>query len=503
MRIGFGFRRFLACRKGGILVFFAMAMAIFFGLTALSFDMGRVASTQSELQSFADNLALAAAGELDGGTDACTRATNAAARAALSDRQTFGDGDRDLDSTDWDAEPPRFYASLPDDETAWDTSMAAADPNCDADAAYVRIVVEQHGVGMTFAAAFGALTGNAAPNAAVAAEATAGFTRYACDITPMFFCLPAGWDADANVGQTILLKSGGGGAAWGAGNFGFLGLDSAAAEGGDCVGPNGKLLTGASLYRCLLGAEGSVARCFAQRGVETEPGEKTNLTSAPFNTRFDMYRSPLDASDRLYPPAPNVIKGLVDKNTGDACIGNGGSKPSPNTAGLPPDDCFGDPPSGLSNSCADDGSTSRFGKGDWSVGRADYVATNYGGTDPHPTAATRYDYYKAEAAVSGDILSGGRDETGRPSCSSHISTEGVERRTLVAGGVNCDPYSGGTVPGGTKPVQVEEWVRVFMLSPVNDDGANPPSFDMWVEVVESVSPGGPDSIIHDIVQLYR
>jgi len=56
---------------------------------ALSFDMGRVASTQSELQSFADNVALATAGELDGNADSITRA-QAAAAAMITDTQTFG-----------------------------------------------------------------------------------------------------------------------------------------------------------------------------------------------------------------------------------------------------------------------------------------------------------------------------------------------------------------------------------------------------------------------------
>ena len=478
MRIGSRLRRFLAAREGTVLVFAALTLAVFLGFVALSFDIGRVASTQSELQSFADNVALAAAGELDGGADAITRATSAATNL-ISDSQTFGTEGQDLDVSDFTL---TFHSALP----AEDQDPMASVTTDPATAAYARVVVDQHTVGTPFAAALGALTGNTlSSSSTVAAEAVAGFTTYACDITPMFFCLPPGWDPDANIGQTILLRSGGNSAGWFAGNFGFLGLDEAAAEGGDCDG-----LNAAQLYRCLLGAEGSVTRCFAQNGVQTEPGQRKGLTSGPFNTRFDMYKAPLSAS-ALYPPAPNVIKGLVDKNTGDACIGNGGAGPSPNTTGLPPDDCF----TGPTPTC------SRFGDADWSDGRANYVATNYGGADPHPSAKTRYDYYKAEAGVSGDILSG-RAETGRPSCSSHTSAEGVERRTWIAGGVNCDPASGGTEPGGSTSVVVQEWVKVFLLSPVAEDGSTPPAFDIWVEVVGSASTET-GSVIHDVVQLYR
>ena len=65
---------FLRDETGGILVFFAMAMVVFLGLMALIFDTGRMATTQSELQSFSDSVSLAAAAELDGGADALTRA---------------------------------------------------------------------------------------------------------------------------------------------------------------------------------------------------------------------------------------------------------------------------------------------------------------------------------------------------------------------------------------------------------------------------------------------
>jgi hypothetical protein len=74
------------------MTFWAMTLAVFIGLVALSVDFGRMAAAQSELQSYADNVALAAAGELNGLSDSITRAT-LAAQTFIIDTQTFGDGD--------------------------------------------------------------------------------------------------------------------------------------------------------------------------------------------------------------------------------------------------------------------------------------------------------------------------------------------------------------------------------------------------------------------------
>lgn len=65
--------------QGTILVFVGICMTVIVGMAALTFDLGRLASTQTDLQAYTDHVALAAAGELDGGSDAITRATAAAA----------------------------------------------------------------------------------------------------------------------------------------------------------------------------------------------------------------------------------------------------------------------------------------------------------------------------------------------------------------------------------------------------------------------------------------
>lgn len=437
-------------------------------------------------------MALAAAGELDGRNDAITRATNAAANL-IADSQAFGNGAQALaGGADYTLD---FYDALPQgSDTA---SLAAGLTTAPEDAIYARVVMNPKTVAFSFGAAFFALTGNTPANNSVGATAVAGFTQYACDVTPLMFCLPSpAYKADAHIGDMILLRSGGNNAAWGPGDFGFL--DPSKAK----VDPNGPCakLKGAQLDACLLGAQGSITQCFAQRGVDTEPGQKVGIEDASFNVRFDIYKSIMNGkkTDPAYAPAPNVIKGIVP-NGGGACIG-GNPQPSPNTAGLPRDTCFG------SGTC---GSGGRYGDGNWSAGRAAYVTTNYGSTDPHPGAVTRYEYYLAEIAAAGGGSSSaailtGRAETGRPQCSSHQSID-PDRRVVVAAAVDCAAHP---INGQTNNVPVEEFFRMFLTEPVGTDGLSPPTLDLWVEVVGSAGgagsgTGGSGGVFHDVVQLYR
>lgn len=477
----------MAAEDGAILVFWALALATIFGLVALSFDFGQMAATKSELQSYADHVALAAAGELDGKDDAIDRARAAAANL-IADSQTFGSGSRTLSGdTDYVLD---FYATLPSNDSAA-LGASTTDPVA---AIYARVSVTPRQVPYHFARVLHGLRGETRADPSLGAVAVAGYTQYACDITPLMFCIPgSGFKADEHVGDMIKLRSGGSGAAWGPGDFGFLDPDKLAVDGsGPCAG-----LKGAQLDACLIGAEGSVTRCFSQRGVDTEPGQKVGIENSSFNVRFDIYQAIMNGkkTNVHFQPAPNVIKGIVPKG-GGSCIGNS-EKLSPDTLGMPRDDCFAA------------GTCTRFGDGDWSNGRDAYVAKNYGSSDPHAalTHATRYEYYKAEIAAAGGgaastaILTG-RAETGRPSCAPTHSAD-PDRRTVIAAAIDCDANP---IKGKEYNVPVEEFVRLFLTEPVGSDGLSPPTLDLWVEVIGSaggLGSGGPDGVIHDVVQLYR
>lgn len=473
--------------EGAILVFWAMALAVILGVVALSFDFGRLASTQTELQSFADQVALAAAGELDGKTDSITRA-NAAAANFITGHQSYGSGSHNLaGATDYQL---TFFSSLPSSDTANMTGVAA---NAKA-AVYVRATVVPRTVAFTFGAAFFGLTGNTpSPNTA-RATAVAGFTEYACDITPMMFCIPSpSFDANnpATIGDMIRLRSGGNGAAWGPGNFGFLMPSTLALDStGNCKG-----VTGAGpLLRCALGAVGSITQCFPVRGVDTEPGQKVGITNDSLNTRFDMWSGAMknEKNNPIYAPAPNVIKGIEPKS-GGACNWNTPT-PTTNTAALPRDDCF--------PGCAP------YGNGTWSTGRANYVAKNYGVADPHPAAQTRYAYYLAEIAAHGGASStaailSGRAETGRRMCSNQQSTD-PERRVIIAAGIDC---AANPISGSASGVPVHQFVKLFITEPVVDNGGGASSLDIYGEIIGAAdgtqTGSGGGALFHDVVQLYR
>lgn len=472
--------------RGTILVFFGILLGVILGFVALSFDIGRAGITRSELQSFADSVALAAAGELDGTDDAITRATNAA--ALILDTQSYGNTDRELQGAVSYA--LTFYATLPTSDLA-PMAGATTDP---ARAAYVQVSVTPTVVESTFGAAFAALTGQPNRDFNLGANAVAGLSIMACDITPMMFCLPnANYRAEENIGDMILLRSGRQGAAWGPGDFGFLdpsgiGVDPA----GPCAG-----LRGANLKICQIAAVDNITQCFDQRGVDLEPGQKNGTHEAMFNVRFDIYRSSLNGerNDPNYAPAPNVVKGLLPN--GQGCFGNNATQ-STTSRPLPRDTCFAN------------GTCSRIGDGNWSAGRTPYVNWNYGtppgtpGTvDPHSMATTRYAYYLAElaAAGSGPILN--RAETGRPTCSPHMA--GPDRRIITVAGIDC---AANNIQGSANNVPVQEFFKIFLTEPVGQTGTNPPSFDMYGEVVGSASEEGTGAvgtggIVRDVVQLYR
>src|SRR5260370_15877579 len=71
-------RAFLKDRRGAVAIYFGIGMPLLFGATALAFDLGRVMSLQSELQSAADAAALAGAAELDRNKNSIARASAAA-----------------------------------------------------------------------------------------------------------------------------------------------------------------------------------------------------------------------------------------------------------------------------------------------------------------------------------------------------------------------------------------------------------------------------------------
>ncbi|WP_176440158.1 Tad domain-containing protein [Boseongicola aestuarii] len=394
--------------SGALLVFFALCVAAIFLIASLSFDLGRRASTQTELQSFADNVALAAAGELNGQPDAIPRAIKAA-NDLIRDNFTFGNGDRTLATSD--DYVLTFYDSLPDPEDdpldrLWPTALDPVPEISSRVARFARVQVNSVDVDWVFARLLTIFTSDGLPDEAVDAEATAGATTLTCDVSPVWFCLPEDFgegEADAedwieaNYGHTLMLRTGGGGngggngnngggGSWVPGNFGWLDVrEMIPAEAlvdtngnNPCVDSDGKPLTGSPLYNCLIGAEGSVTTCFPNGDIAFLPGQRNGITPAILNSRFDMFNATakIYQDDSRFPTAAVTTKKYAE---GSTCASQSEDDILDATDFLP-DDCFF---VAGSAGCQDftnpvsGGTEARFGDGVWTDGRLKYVDINY------------------------------------------------------------------------------------------------------------------------------
>lgn len=415
---GMSVSKFKRNEDGAILVFFALACAAIFLVAALTFDIGRRASTQTELQSFTDHVALAAAGELNGFPGAIDRAKEAA-NQIISDSYVIGEGDQALGPGDFHI---YFYETLPDDDEAplvdeLDQDSAASDPI----ARFVRVAMisdpargdasgsigKQVDVPWVFARLLSIFGTDTLPSTFVGAESVAGYTSLACDVAPVFFCLPenplgpqyaSDWDPAANVGQTIRLRDGDGGNGgphWEPGNFTWLDIreqvpESVVDADGDCSG-----LSGNNLYECLFAAENGVTLCFENGNLVTLPGQKEGNVAAVFDTRFDIYSSSSNqvAGESRFRPAPVVNKAY---EADGVCGGN--QKATSTTSALPPDDCFRASPGAPLGDCANYTNELRYGDKDWSTGRLEYVHQNY--SRDYPLDA----FNPAEITAGGDVM---------------------------------------------------------------------------------------------------
>ncbi len=485
-------RRFVAAESGAVLVLWGMFLAVAFGFLALAVDFGRVASTQSELQSYADQVALAAAGELDGRADAIDRARVAADRL-IRDWQTFAQGDRALGGAgDFTL---TFLTTLPPDD-----SMAATATTTDGrQARYVTVAVATATVPTPFAAVATTLNRSAVTrDVDVGATATAGPATYACDVTPLMFCVPSGWRADANRGDQIVLRAGGQGAAWGPGNFGFLDPSSLPTDAnGPCAG-----LNGAQLYRCLVGAERAVTACIrTDQGVDTLTGQRVGLAEA-FNTRFDHFSGNMQSlrNNPAYRPAPNTVQGTLPRQQGN---GNG-ARPACRGNNVDVSDAMPLP----RDSCITAGTCGRFGDGNWNRGA--YVAMNHNGVYPAGTSATstRYQMYLAEIAAArtraapNNVPLPGKQETGAPQCHASGPTDDPARRTVIAAAIDCEANN---IRGSTSNVVPTEYVQLFMTEPVQAPGGTDDA-EIMVEVIRSaggLGSGATTGVYREVVQLYR
>ncbi|SLN46359.1 hypothetical protein ROJ8625_02242 [Roseivivax jejudonensis] len=442
--------RFAQREEGGVLVLWGCALAALLGFAALVLDAGRLATTQSELQSYADSVSLAAAAELDGRDDAIARA-RAAASDLLTDSQTFGEGGTRLDA---DSISLTFYRDAPGGRFLRDLAFVTSDPHR---ARFVEAAVAERTVSLPFSAALASISTDTGIDDTVAASAVAQFTLEACNTAPVAMCLPElDFSAGTSIGASLSLDVAASATLPYPGDIVPLSVldpvDSLLQGTSICAG-----LLGAALEACLIGVDAPGTAC-------TGGGSGLQLSAALDGADvLDAVNARLGIFDGVTSGLSGLLGSLAAPNPLGGVLAAGGlCEAAPTPQSLPRDDCH------VTGTCGS------VGTGDWSEGRAAYVEARYDGSDPFPDARTRLDFYRAEIAAAaemsddtggglvGGLLGGIGDTVGN--VVGQVCTPDAggapDRRLMVMGGIDC----GAIGPDGALP-PVRQYFEVFVLGP--------------------------------------
>lgn len=483
----------------------AVAATVALSLTALvliagvGFDYGRLAAMDSELQNGADQAALAGATQLNGATDACLRASDAA-RSLVTNTTVVANS----------ANTVVIQSEPACDATGrvrfWQDKNRATAATTGANAHFIEVTVDTRSVDYAFTPIAGLIRGT------TSAASMAGLGSSVCKVPPVFMCNPnqaadPAFTIGNYIGKGLRLIANTGGSSYGTGNFGYL-----EASGGN----------GAQAVAQALGREEIPGDCISADSVTTKTGVQVSVLDA-LNTRFDVYANGLNQAcgntNGLCPPSANSRKDLMHKGNTNNCAfstGNGtgwheAPRPYiPTTAapltqlqidatspmGYPRDMCH-------AVSAAGACSGGQIGTGAWD--RNAYFKTNFANyalsfdiSGIFGTATpTRYQVYQYEAANPGSRLQIQTEtgDTSRPQ--PYCRTPGVpvgsltraDRRVLSVAVVNC------TGANLNNPITPVKWVDVFLTEPsVNRKQAGGLSIteqsDVYVEVIRATTLGG-------------
>ncbi|MEP5938634.1 MAG: pilus assembly protein TadG-related protein [Erythrobacter sp.] len=551
---------FLKNQQGAVAATYALALIPLIAVAGLGFDYARVAGMDTELQSAADQAALAGATQLDGQSGDMQRAINAirGANAFFTNRTVLA-SDGSTNQIDVPVANIKFYSNRNDAE-AGTNSFTVGDTAREGEAAFVSITVEDRAADYAFTPVIGALSGT------VGASAVAGLGSALCRVPPLMICnpdentstgTPPDIDLADRIGQGLLAKPGGG-SSWSPGNYGYLD-----------TGPNG-----AVGVRQSLGWNGPPGNCVSVTGsdalepveVDTQTG---NIASGPraLNTRFDVYESQSCVAGGVCSPAFNVRKDLMrgansTPSSGNSCSIHNSGWGEPNNAyhprtantpftgtidsmGHPRDACHavqdGDP-----GNCRND----PFGDGNWdrnayfrthyvrSVDSANGVAgTSWSqadwqremtgalvdedgviGADRTIANIARFEVYQWETANAGTTVdgvviladtpagaSGNTDTTRNQSVCGQATGNGAgsasfERRFLSVAVINCELHD---VRGNSTDVPVRRFIDVFLVQPSyarGQGGKHTKQDEIYVEIVratEIVGNGNVPSLVRN------
>jgi Flp pilus assembly protein TadG len=513
--------------EGAVAPLVALSLTALIAAGGVAFDYARVASMDTELQSAADQAALAAAAQLDGNDGACSRAAAAANGMLANKTYMSNDGNGTAitipnESTCDATGQIRFYKDI-------NKTQAATD---DADAKFVEVTVDSRTAVYALTPIVAAFS-----SGAISATAFAGLNSAICKVPPLMLCNP-NETSDPNftisnyVGKGIRLIANDPSTRDPSqpqppGDFGFL------ASGLTTNGANG-----ANVLRQVLGRVSLAEDCVSGDGVTTDPGNMISVRDA-LNTRFDIYDNGLNnacgskASDNaaLCPASINTRKDLLQKGNGNNNCGlvvngnaNGWEQPavpypgvtlpaegplswqqaaSLSPTGYPEDICH-------AFSATGDCANGRVGDGNW-----DRLAYFRSHPRDYPevaalaqndtagfnnllqgwfqtTTPTRYQVYKWEMQNAAARLhtgvsdiSGSLKASSQPVCATPGITPSdtqIDRRVLTVAVVNCTAEN---VKGRTTDVDVAKWIDIFLTQPslARTVGTPTTNSDVYVEVV--------------------
>jgi Flp pilus assembly protein TadG len=491
--------------SGAVAPIIALGLFALVGTAGIAFDYARLAAMDTELQSAADQAALAAVTQLDNQSGAINRATAAARSLVVNNTSFANDG---VASRGITVPTLTFYATKVDAEM--DTNAVTTD----AAAEFVRVTVGARRAFYALTPVVGAIN-----SGDIAGTAIAGLASAICKVPPVMMCNPiepdgntnAMLDFDANSlrGAGVLLLAGNADAP---GNFGFL--DTGAGTGNST--PE---------LAADLGYNSPPGDCQPIEGVDLKTGARDVVLNA-LNTRFDMDINGANTcpDGGTCSPSINVRKDLVRRNqcginnqgwqesdrpyrpTSVAALPPGAAT-TPDVMGHPRDICHSVSESGQCQ-LTNGGYNQRIGDKSWD--RDAYFRANYNvnyttadwtaltGLSPY---ATRYEVYQWEIDqlqlgnnyLAVRNLGAGKTAHGTPVCRGSGITPGgtnVDRRRISMAVINCEALG---LNGAESNVDVQKWVDVFLVEPayVRKRGttAITGGRDVYVEIIGETTPG--------------
>ena len=495
--------------RAAISPLYAVGILALVAISGVGFDYGRMMALDSELQNAADQAALAAATQLNGGTDAMVRARNAAtntfatAASAYVNETRFANDQRNLPSGTTDPRPItsltfRFFNGYGNDSVGTELT----NDNQGAQAQVVEVTVNARRVYYALTPLVGAFnSGN------VIGKAMAALESATCNVPPMMFCVPnvngvadTSFPTAADIGKGMHLHMNANAAdPWAPGNFGFLNINYTYPNG---TNPNHTLGFNEAFNGCTGGQ------------IETQTGVRDPQADA-LNSRFDMYNQSMNnnacqAGTGNYCPAENVrrdwvnvqspagqydlaeIAGLSCSSTASnnwvevgslpASPASGDEMAHPGALGFPKDNCF------LTGNCTVVGNVGTSASTpNWNA--SDYMTKHHPGVDLATAApnGTRFEVYKWEIANKGTALtsptkvgyyatlknSGKYDVQLYCAFPQPVVGTGVpasntqkDRRLMTVAAVDC------TNLHGSQPVTPLRWVDLFIVQPAEVNGSD-------------------------------